>query len=303
MCGSCHDVVTPRGVELERTYQEWQTTFFAQPDPAAPPDLRRVPHAVVDRRDRRRARARRPSRATNGFHEHLWPAIDQALTAFPEPDAQADGHQARSRSRDRDRRPDAVRQQRPARRASASIRRACLTVRIDSIGTAHKWPSGAAQDRRAWLEVIAYDSGRQRRSCSHSGVVARRRSIPSSITDPNLFGLWDRTFKDDGTPGALLLGRRHRRQQRCCARRSRSTRTRRRSITRRRRCSTSTAVLATDRPYHRADPDPTAVATPCSMIWSARAISRRPSPASSGRSTSSAPRARGAWRPRAPAPR
>src|SRR5882724_4992446 len=29
LCGSCHDVVTPRGVALERTYQEWKTTFFA----------------------------------------------------------------------------------------------------------------------------------------------------------------------------------------------------------------------------------------------------------------------------------
>src|SRR4051812_29955443 len=33
ICGSCHDVVTPRGIALERTYQEWQTTFFSQPDP------------------------------------------------------------------------------------------------------------------------------------------------------------------------------------------------------------------------------------------------------------------------------
>ena len=32
ICGSCHDVVTPRGVELERTYQEWLTTIFALPD-------------------------------------------------------------------------------------------------------------------------------------------------------------------------------------------------------------------------------------------------------------------------------
>src|SRR5439155_1031387 len=34
MCGSCHDVVTPKGVALERTFTEWQNTIFAMNDPA-----------------------------------------------------------------------------------------------------------------------------------------------------------------------------------------------------------------------------------------------------------------------------
>jgi hypothetical protein len=72
-----------------------------------------------------------------------------------------------------------------------------LSVRIDSIGTAHNWPSGAAQDRRAWLEVVAYNDKNE--PIFQTGVVADHQD-PEDIADPNLFGLWDRTFKDDGTP-------------------------------------------------------------------------------------------------------
>jgi len=70
-------------------------------------------------------------------------------------------------------------------------------VRIDSIGTAHQWPSGAAQDRRALLEVVAYDSANA--IVFESGAVADGMD-PEDLGDPNLFGLWDRTFKDDATP-------------------------------------------------------------------------------------------------------
>jgi hypothetical protein len=33
VCGSCHDVMTPAGVFLERTFDEWQDTLFATGDP------------------------------------------------------------------------------------------------------------------------------------------------------------------------------------------------------------------------------------------------------------------------------
>ncbi len=31
LCGSCHDIVTPAGVALERTFAEWKETLFADP--------------------------------------------------------------------------------------------------------------------------------------------------------------------------------------------------------------------------------------------------------------------------------
>jgi hypothetical protein len=196
ICGSCHDVVTPRGVELERTYQEWQTTFFAQPDPAhhltcGSCHMPSSTGVIAD------APGLSVKSRTNGFHEHLWPAIDQALSAFPETDAQAAGIK-----RDLDPaiaivgptpfggivQPGGICLDPPPRG---------LSIRMDSIGTAHKWPSGAAQDRRAWLEVIAFD--KDGKDVFDSGVVPDGVD-PEQITDPHLFGLWDRTVKDDGTP-------------------------------------------------------------------------------------------------------
>lgn len=195
ICGSCHDVVTPRGVALERTYREWQTTFFAEPDPAhhltcGSCHMRSSTDVVAD------APGLDVKSRMNGFHEHQWPAIDQALSLFPETDAQAAGIK-----RDLD---PAIAIIGPSSFTStAQSGGICLdppgtlSIRIDSIGTGHMWPSGAAQDRRAWLEVIAYDQASA--VVFQSGVVPDGMD-PEQISDPDLFGLWDRTFKDDGTP-------------------------------------------------------------------------------------------------------
>ena len=197
MCGSCHDVVTPRGVKLERTYEEWQTTFFSQPDaqhhlscgachmPSSDGVIAEAPGLSVKSHN-------------GGFHEHLWPAIDQALTPLPGGDTLAAGIK-----RDLD---PAVAIIGPAAFASnLQYGGICvdppgvLSVRMDSIGTAHDWPTGAAQDRRAWLEVVAYDASNN--VVFHSGTLDDGTPLPDGmdpedLDDPNLFGLWDRAFND-----------------------------------------------------------------------------------------------------------
>jgi hypothetical protein len=207
MCGSCHDVVTPRGVKLERTYEEWQTTFFSQPDPqhhltcgachmpSSDGVIAEAPGLDVKSHN-------------GGFHEHLWPAIDQALTPLPGGDLLAAGIK-----RDLD---PAVAVIGPAVFATnLQYGGICLdppgvlSVRMDSIGTAHGWPTGAAQDRRAWLEVVAYDAGD--RVVFASGTLGPNDATPlpdgmdpDQLADPNLFGLWDRVFKDDGSPAHMF---------------------------------------------------------------------------------------------------
>jgi NAD-dependent dihydropyrimidine dehydrogenase PreA subunit len=195
VCGACHDVVTPRDVALERTYQEWQTTFFAQHDPAhhltcGGCHMRSSTGVIAD------APGLDVKSRKNGFHEHLWPGIDQALTPFAEADAQA-----AAIKRDLD---SSISIVGPAPIGSTIQPGGicldppgALTVRIDSISVAHGWPSGAAQDRRAWLEVVAYDAADQR--VFSSGEVLAGMD-PEQLDDPNLFGLWDRTFRDDGSP-------------------------------------------------------------------------------------------------------
>jgi hypothetical protein len=137
-----------------------------------------------------------------GFHEHMWPGIDQALTAFPQLE-----EQATAIKRDLD---PAVVIVGPAPFASnVQPGGICLdppgtlTVRIDSIGTGHKWPSGAAQDRRAWLEMIATDAAGT--VVTSSGVVADDEDPPEraridEVDDMHLSHMWDSAFKDDGSP-------------------------------------------------------------------------------------------------------
>jgi len=72
-----------------------------------------------------------------------------------------------------------------------------ITVRIDTRGTGHFWPTGAAQDRRAWLEVVAYDAANS--IVFSSGVVPDDKD-PDELGDPNLVALGDRTFQADGKP-------------------------------------------------------------------------------------------------------
>ncbi len=199
MCGSCHDVTTPRNVQLERTYSEWQGSLFSHQDPAHELPLTCSGCHMQSSDD---VIADGPGLDVgvrmNGFHEHVWPAIDQALTTFPNPDVLT-----MDIARDLDPALTIVGPLPPG--SSTAGGGICvtpenggqLTVRMDTRGTGHKWPSGAAQDRRAWLEVIAYDATNT--VVFSSGVVPDGMD-PEDINDPNLFGLWDRTFKTDMTP-------------------------------------------------------------------------------------------------------
>ncbi len=198
MCGSCHDVITPAGVHLERSYTEWHGTVFATDDPThhlpvtcSGCHMKSDPSTdVIADKPGLNVKSRPDS-----FHLHTWPAIDQAMIAFPETDAQAAGI--------KDILDPALTIIGPRPIAGGvSPGGVCLdppgtlTVRMDTISTGHMYPSGAAQDRRSWLEVIAYDAGGN--IIFSSGNVPADKD-PEEINDPNLYGFWDRTFKSDGS--------------------------------------------------------------------------------------------------------
>jgi hypothetical protein len=75
-----------------------------------------------------------------------------------------------------------------------------LTVRLES-NAGHRFPSGAAQDRRIWLEIVGYDSQGVER-CSLGKVpddVAVAGFEDERACDPNGFWLFrDRIFDKDG---------------------------------------------------------------------------------------------------------
>ncbi len=204
ICGSCHDIVVPEaingvpgGVAVERTFAEWQESFFAT-------DKRPGIHLtcggchMISKTDVIADGEGLDVPARNfGFHEHMWPAIDQALTPFPETTAQAEAI-----ARDLD---PAVAIIGPIPLGgNAATGGICvnpgnggqITVRIDGLGIGHKFPSGAAQDRRAWIELRAFDAGNN--VIFESGVVPDKMD-PEEIGDPNLKFHWDLNFKADNT--------------------------------------------------------------------------------------------------------
>jgi nitrate/TMAO reductase-like tetraheme cytochrome c subunit len=202
-CGSCHDIVVPEhingvpgGVAVERTFAEWKGTIFAT-DPSPGVSLtcgachmKSTTDVIADGPG-----LDVPIRP-NGRHSHLFPAIDLALTPFPEMAAQREAVQ-----KDLDPSIGVIGtapagQTRP-RGGICLLPSGEITVRVDNLSSGHMWPSGAAQDRRTWLEVIAYDVNNT--VVFSTGVVPDGMD-PEDIDDDNLVGFWDRTTRTDGMP-------------------------------------------------------------------------------------------------------
>jgi hypothetical protein len=207
MCGSCHDVVTSAAVHLERTFAEWKTTVFAIQDPAnflpvtcstchmTPTD------GVIASGDGLDVKSREL-----GFHNHTMAGIDKALTPFPQMDEQAMEIEKILKPSLGIKGPRALGAV-DARGGICLLPSGEIQVRVDSLSPGHHFPSGAAQDRRVWLELTAYDA---------SGTVLYQRGHvpdgvdPETIADStidcpngpmdNCAAFWDKTKKQDGSP-------------------------------------------------------------------------------------------------------
>ena len=201
MCGACHDITVPEeingvpgGVAVERTFKEWKETFFHTDK--TPEIHLTCGNCHMFSSDDVVADFDGVELRPNGFHDHSMPAIDQALTPFPEMEAQARGIKEILEP--------SIAVIGPSRIGDAPLGGICVTplaggqisVRLDSFSVGHSFPSGAALDRRVWVEVIGYNAANE--VIFESGVVPDGTD-PEQIGDPNLFGLWDRTFKKDNT--------------------------------------------------------------------------------------------------------
>lgn len=191
MCGSCHDIVNQQGVHLERTFQEWQTTFFTKSEPAlhntcGSCHMRSSKDVIADDPDAN------VTLREGGFHQHQWQAIDSALIDWPGQDDLKMQNQI-----DLD---DAITIVGVKPLVGVPPGGVCvspfnmfsgqITVRMDTINTGHAWPSGASQDRRAWLEVVMYDA---------SGTMIDSKNVTPDGMDPadeKDATFYDRTYTD-----------------------------------------------------------------------------------------------------------
>jgi hypothetical protein len=140
MCGTCHDIQTLQMAHIERTYGEWRDSPYNAPETDGGSTCAQchMPGGGFQ--------PLVPGGRERAYYSHDFPAVDVALNPGP----------------------NAKRAQIAVQSAlnGASVRGAlCVTpnggirVVLDPFGIGHNWPSGAAQDRRVWAEVIAYKGG------------------------------------------------------------------------------------------------------------------------------------------------
>jgi hypothetical protein len=134
-CGACHDVISPSGVAVERTYAEWSDSVFARPDVGLS-----CAGCHMAGRDAPAAYGERPRRV----HDHRLAAVDVALTPWPGLDDQVAAIQ-----RDL----DAVVSARLCAQPDAGGIRFYVT--LDNVQAGHAFPSGVTHARRAWVELVA----------------------------------------------------------------------------------------------------------------------------------------------------
>jgi hypothetical protein len=173
-CGSCHDIVNNHGVALERTFQEWQDTLFAVP----PHGLSCASCHMAGSNGKAAVTATKVRR----LHDHAFPAVDVTLTATPSTDDLA---QLR-----------AVQEQLDSTLQGTicfNDGTQAITVALDNVAAGHSFPSGASQDRRAWLQVTAYAGGQV---LYQSGV--KPNETIEAASDPDLVVLRDCIFDAAG---------------------------------------------------------------------------------------------------------
>lgn len=181
LCGACHDVITPHGAHIERTFEEWKNSLYGKPGQLScgkcHMEGRQGQAALVEGAPIRRV------------HDHSMPGVDVALTPFFGMEAQ---RQAIQELLD-----------------STLLTKLCVKntplgivadVTLDNAFAGHGFPSGANQDRRAWVELIAYKDGE---TIFSSGVVEDGKPV-AALPDPNLWLLRDKIFRADGTETHLF---------------------------------------------------------------------------------------------------
>lgn len=155
LCGSCHDIVTPKGVHLERTYSEWQGSVFAGHEPRS---LLTCGGCHMSGYDGLAAQA--PGVKLRRVHDHHFPGVDLALPLDP-PFPGVDEQRALIQTQ----------------LDSSIATKLCVMpdgqggtaigVILDNVSAGHSIPSGSSQDRRLWVEVAAYRGDEQVYSAGH----------------------------------------------------------------------------------------------------------------------------------------
>jgi hypothetical protein len=118
-------------------------------------------------------------------HDHRFPGVDTPLTDWPGKDDLRARNQAFL---------DSTLQSALCVRGAGAI--TDLVVILDNVAAGHSFPSGAAQDRRAWVELTAYSEGEV---VYRSGQVPAGTSV-TELDDPDVWSIRDCMLGDTNEP-------------------------------------------------------------------------------------------------------
>ena len=178
MCGSCHDIVTPGGAHIERTFAEWSQSLFATETGQSCGSCHMKPSEGLQ------PVANVPGVFARRSHSHTFAGVDRALTPFPNMEAQKSEIQELL---------DASLQASlcvSRRGSSAQIR-----VILDNVFAGHSFPSGSSSDRRVWVELVARNAGQ---IVYQSGFVPDGQPVLDGPSDPDLWLMRDLVFDGAG---------------------------------------------------------------------------------------------------------
>jgi hypothetical protein len=144
VCGSCHNVLNPRGARLEATFSEWYASEYNQPN-----DLDNHQSCVTCHMPL--ISGKRVKDGPDGeIHSHRFVGVDQALIDFPDRSVQA----------------ELVREllQNAAEleiRLNEETDGVYLVVSVTNTNTGHYLPSGSTADRQMWVHLQVRDGAGQ----------------------------------------------------------------------------------------------------------------------------------------------
>ncbi|MBK7863911.1 MAG: hypothetical protein IPJ65_35945 [Archangiaceae bacterium] len=141
LCGACHDVQTQHGANIERTFSEWQASVYSRPPGGVTCGQCHLPQSAGTQPIATTAGA--PERRA---HSHAMRGVDVALTDFPNLATERAGVQE-------------LLDHTLQTGLCVTLGRPRLHALLDNVAAGHGFPSGAAQDRRVWAEVVAYLDG------------------------------------------------------------------------------------------------------------------------------------------------
>jgi hypothetical protein len=184
LCGACHDIVNDHGTHLERTYAEWQDSVFAQPLVGTT-----CGQCHMDQSVDLQPAAVGPNLTPRRLHSHRFPAVDLPLDRDPDEETRAAVQSFL----------DTTLQSALCVRGTAASD-AEIQLVLDNVAAGHHWPSGAAQDRRAWIELAAFAGGN---AIYQSGAVPEGTSV-TTLADADLWLIRDCIFDDAGNEAHMF---------------------------------------------------------------------------------------------------